>query len=192
MQKCGASLVAQSVKNLPAMLETWIRSLGREDALEKEWQPLQYSCLGNPTDRGAWWATVPGVTKVRHYLAAKPPPPPWCSKLVWPVNRCMSGEGHPSGPFTLSAVMGVSQWHFPHCLGSGGCKNEQLRWGPHPQGFTASVTENPGPILMYYMWESELAPSFWSTICPSESKSANCSFLFTMIILLCQDNHLRY
>ena len=25
--------------------------------------PLQYSCLGNPTDRGAWWATVQGVTK---------------------------------------------------------------------------------------------------------------------------------
>ena len=27
--------------------------------------PLQYSCLGNPTDRGAWWATVHGVTKSR-------------------------------------------------------------------------------------------------------------------------------
>ena len=25
--------------------------------------PLQYSCLGNPMDRGAWWTTVPGVTK---------------------------------------------------------------------------------------------------------------------------------
>ena len=29
-------LVAQSVKNLPAMQETWVRSLGREDSLEKE------------------------------------------------------------------------------------------------------------------------------------------------------------
>ena len=27
--------------------------------------PLQYSCLGNPTDGGAWWATVQGVTKSR-------------------------------------------------------------------------------------------------------------------------------
>ena len=26
-------------------------------------KPLQYSCLGNPMDRGAWWATVHGVTK---------------------------------------------------------------------------------------------------------------------------------
>ena len=25
--------------------------------------PLQYSCLENPTDRGAWWAIVPGVSK---------------------------------------------------------------------------------------------------------------------------------
>ena len=30
------SLVAQMVKNLPAMLETWVQSLGGEDALEKE------------------------------------------------------------------------------------------------------------------------------------------------------------
>ena len=32
----GASLVAQMVKNLPAMRETWVRSLGREDPLGKE------------------------------------------------------------------------------------------------------------------------------------------------------------
>ena len=33
---CGASLVAQSVKNLPAVQETWVRSLGQEEPLEKE------------------------------------------------------------------------------------------------------------------------------------------------------------
>ena len=32
----GASLVAQKVKHLPTMQETWVRSLGREDPLEKE------------------------------------------------------------------------------------------------------------------------------------------------------------
>ena len=32
----GASLVAQRLKHLPAMQETWVRSLGREDPLEKE------------------------------------------------------------------------------------------------------------------------------------------------------------
>ena len=38
--------------------------------------PLQYSCLGNPMERGAWRGTVHGVTgeSVRHDLATKQPP----------------------------------------------------------------------------------------------------------------------
>ena len=36
--------------------------------------PLQYSCLENPLDRGTWWATVHGVARVGHDLATKPPP----------------------------------------------------------------------------------------------------------------------
>ena len=36
--------------------------------------PPQYSCLGNPMDRGAWRATVHRVARVRHDLATKPPP----------------------------------------------------------------------------------------------------------------------
>ena len=36
---------------------------------------LQYSCLENPMDREAWWATVNGVTRVGHNLATKLPPP---------------------------------------------------------------------------------------------------------------------
>ena len=49
----------------PAMQETWVQSLGWEDPLEKEGigNPLQYSCLENSMDRGAWWATVHGVSK---------------------------------------------------------------------------------------------------------------------------------
>ena len=34
--------------------------------------PLQYSCLENPIDRGAWWATVHGAARVRHNLMTKP------------------------------------------------------------------------------------------------------------------------
>ena len=47
------------------MQETRVQSLGREGSLEKEVvpPPLQYSCLGNPMDRGAWQATVYGVAK---------------------------------------------------------------------------------------------------------------------------------
>ena len=59
-----ASLVAQRLKCLPAMRETWVRSLGREDSPgEGNGNPLQYSCLENPMDREAWWAFVRGVTE---------------------------------------------------------------------------------------------------------------------------------
>ena len=36
---------------------------------EENGHPLQYSCLENPMDRGAWWATVHGVTKSRTQLS---------------------------------------------------------------------------------------------------------------------------
>ena len=50
-----ASLVAQRLKCLPGMRETQVRSLGWEDPLEKEnGNPLQYSCLENPMEGGAW------------------------------------------------------------------------------------------------------------------------------------------
>ena len=56
-----ASLVAQMVKNLPAMQETQVQFLGWEDPLEKvNDNPLQYSCLENPMDRGAWRAQSMG------------------------------------------------------------------------------------------------------------------------------------
>ena len=42
---------------------------------ERNGNPLQYSCLENPTDRGAWQATIHGVARVGHDLATKPPPP---------------------------------------------------------------------------------------------------------------------
>ena len=52
------------VKNPPAnagdvdSIPGWGRSAGRGND-----KPVQYSCLGNPMDRGAWWAPVQGVAK---------------------------------------------------------------------------------------------------------------------------------
>ena len=45
--------------------------------------PLQYSCLETPMDRGAWRATVHGVTRVGHNLAPKSPPPSVCVPDRW-------------------------------------------------------------------------------------------------------------
>ena len=52
------------VKNPPANAGDmgFIPGLGRSPG-EGNSYPLQYSCLGNPMDRGAWWATVHGITK---------------------------------------------------------------------------------------------------------------------------------
>ena len=56
LQYSWASLVAQMVKNPPAMRETWVRSLGQEDPLEKrKATQLQYSVLENCTDCILHW-----------------------------------------------------------------------------------------------------------------------------------------
>ena len=58
-----ASLVAQMVKNLPAVQETrfdpWVGKIPGEG----NGNSLQYSCLENSMDRGAWHATVHGVAE---------------------------------------------------------------------------------------------------------------------------------
>jgi len=51
-----------------------IPGLGRSPG-EGNGNPLQYSCLENPMDRGAWWATVHGIARVGHELLTKPSPP---------------------------------------------------------------------------------------------------------------------
>ena len=58
------------VENLPAMWETWVRSLGWEDPLEKG-KATHSSILAwrIPRTEGVWQATVHGVQRVRHNLA---------------------------------------------------------------------------------------------------------------------------
>ena len=56
--------MAQTVKNLPAMQESQVRSLDREDPLEKGMAAHLYSCLENFMDRGVWQAI--GLQKVAH------------------------------------------------------------------------------------------------------------------------------
>ena len=66
----ASSLIVQSVKNPPAMQESACDAgdLGsipgsRRSRREGNGNPLQYSCLENPMDRGTWQATVQGVSK---------------------------------------------------------------------------------------------------------------------------------
>ena len=58
------SLVAQTIKNLPAVQEAQVQYLGWEDSPEEgNGNPLQYSCPENSMDKGAWQATVHGVAE---------------------------------------------------------------------------------------------------------------------------------
>ena len=67
-----------AAKNLPASGEDArnmgsITGSGRSPG-EGHGYPLPYSCMENSMNRGAWWATVHGVPRVRHDLANRPPP----------------------------------------------------------------------------------------------------------------------
>ena len=63
----GLPLVAQMVKNLPAVQETWVQPLGwGRSPREGNGNPHQDSCLENSVDRGAWWVIVHRVARVRH------------------------------------------------------------------------------------------------------------------------------
>ena len=56
--------MAYTVKKLPAMQETWVQSLDWGDpAGGGNGYPPQYSCLENPMDTEAWWATVHKVAE---------------------------------------------------------------------------------------------------------------------------------
>ena len=63
LQYSWASLVAQMVKNMPAMWETWVQAL----SLMATYSSILVWRI--PMDRGAWWATVHGVAKSRTRLS---------------------------------------------------------------------------------------------------------------------------
>ena len=58
---------------MQALQEAWVQPLGWEDPLKEENDnPLQYSYLENAMDRGAWWATVPGIERVHSVVKSWP------------------------------------------------------------------------------------------------------------------------
>ena len=61
---------SSGVKNLPALKETWAQSLGQDNSLEEE-MATHSSILAekNPMDRGAWQATVHGITESQTWLS---------------------------------------------------------------------------------------------------------------------------
>ena len=61
--------------------------------------PRQYSCLGNPMDRGGWWATVHAVARVGHDLVIKSPPAIFHCLVCHVFFTHSSVSGHLEGTF---------------------------------------------------------------------------------------------
>ena len=61
-------------------------------------KPLQYPCLENPMDKGAWWAAIHGITRVGHDLVTSPPPPKRNHSTCGPDFAVSSYPG--AGPVT--------------------------------------------------------------------------------------------
>ena len=80
----GVSLLAQTVKNLPAMWETWIRSLGQKDLLEKE-MATHSSIL----DWKIQWTEAPGGLQPAAAAAQSLQP---CPALCGPVDCSLPGS----------------------------------------------------------------------------------------------------
>ena len=82
--------------------------------------PLQYSCLENPIDRGAWQSTVHGVARVGYDLMTKPPQMFFWNSLVFFGNPVKVGN---SGSSAFSKT-GVNIWEFMvHVLLKPGLEN---------------------------------------------------------------------
>ena len=115
----GASLVAQRLKCLPAMWETWVRSLGREDPLEKEmathsstlawripWteEPGGLQSTGSQRVRHIWATSISlsfslGVQTIICLQCRRPEFNPWAQKIPWrrewqPTPVFLLGEFH--------------------------------------------------------------------------------------------------
>ena len=73
-----ACALGSGCRRLRWRFDPWVGKI----SWRRAWWPLQYSCLENPTDRGAWWVTVHGVAK--SWTRMK-----WLSMHAYGLNACV-------------------------------------------------------------------------------------------------------
>ena len=91
---------------------------------------LQYSCLENPMNREAWWATVHGVARVRHDLATKPP------NHSWLTINCFNNQAVSDSGAKWFSSIGIHFLTFDHV----------------PRGSVAFIFNYTYPTYTYYHW----------------------------------------
>ena len=126
-------LVAQTVKNLPAMRETWVQSLGWEDALE-EGMATHSSMLAwkIPTDRGARWAAVHGVSESDTTDGLTRPPAHLTDSRIGSTHRlCAQGKQKSNG--ICFVVLFTLLWRSGSCSISKAClRSHSFKAGSSP------------------------------------------------------------
>ena len=116
--------------------------------------PLQCSCLGNPMHKGAWWATVHRVARVRHDLVTQPPPcfPYIIKKLT--VYQII----YLSSFICTSPSNGRRQWHPTLVLSPGKSHGWRSLVGCSPWGREESdTTERLHFHFSFHSLEKEMA-----------------------------------
>ena len=88
--------------------------------------PFQYFCLGNSIDRGAWWATVHRDLRVRHDLAAKPPP--------------LEAEGK----------VGTHSYHAPPRLGCAWLRTESMQAEVYITKWSSTINNLPVDLALIH------------------------------------------
>ena len=118
-----------------------ISGLGRSPG-EGNGNPLQYPCLENPMDRGAWWATVHGVAKSQTWLK-------WLSRQAY--GRCSRSLTLERAGIikTMVRYHGTAPWRavITETVISFGKNMEKLG------------------ILVFYWWDCKMVWPLWETVC---------------------------